>query len=78
MYLGVQLFGLVFTHLSQFELWSKQGYAFESFWNNGCWGSFMGLSFGSESEQQNLSAPVSWSKPQYPGGFVLLKSEKTN
>ena len=35
----------------------------------------MGLSFGSKSEQQNLSAPVSWSKPQYPGGFVLLKSE---
>jgi hypothetical protein len=30
---------------------------------------------GSKSEQQNLSAPVSWSKPQYSGGFVLLKSE---
>ena len=36
----------------------------------------MGLSFGLKSEQQNLSAPVSWSKPQYPGGFVVLKSEK--
>ena len=31
---------------------------------------------GSKSEQQSLSAPVSWSKPQYSGGFVLLKSEK--
>ena len=35
----------------------------------------MGLSLGSKSKQQNLSAPVS-SKPQYPGGFVLLKSKK--
>ena len=35
-------------------------------------------SLGSKSEQQNLSAPVSWSKPQYPGGPVLSKSENEN
>ena len=33
---------------------------------------------GSKSEQQNLSAPVSWSKPQYPGGPLLSKSENEN
>ena len=78
-YKGVQLSGLVSIHFSQFVVWSKQGYASESFWNNGCWGSFISLdSLGSKSEQQNLSAPVSWSKPQYPGGPVLLKSENEN